>query len=106
MAGIQHPSGALITLDTATVGTISSVASTNASTTLLSEDKTRKRFTIYNSDANTLYVALSDVTADAATNFTVALASGNYFEFYGYTGIVKGIWSADGVGYAVITSFK
>lgn len=106
MSGLQHPSGAYNVIDTVNTGTITSVASVAADTELLAADKTRKKLSIYNSDANALCVALSDVTSDTATTFTVRIPSGSYFEFYGYTGVVKGIWEGNGVGYAVITSFK
>jgi gentisate 1,2-dioxygenase len=62
--------------------------------------------TIRNTDANTLYVLIGTGTV-SATNHTVALASGDYFEtpsFYNGE-IITGVWAADGSGAALITVF-
>lgn len=83
---------------------VSSVASSITSGVLLAAGN-RRMATIRNTDANALYVLLDSGTA-SATNHTVALASGDYFEVPGsYTGPITGVWAADGSGVALVTEF-
>jgi hypothetical protein len=87
--------------------TISSVNDTNASTTLLAANTSRKGASIFNDSTEVLYVALGNVTA-SSTNFTVKLAAGAYYELPVcaggvYTGIIKGIWANDSTGAARVT---
>lgn len=83
-------------------GTITSVADTDASTTLLAANAARLGATIFNDSTADLYVKLGATAS--ATSFTVKMAAASYFEVpYGYTGIIDGIWSADASGSARIT---
>ena len=87
-------------------GTATSVNSTTSDTTILAANAARYGATIYNDDANILYLLLGAGTA-SSTNYSVALYSGDFFPVpYGYTGIIKGIWSADGSGAARVTEFS
>lgn len=87
----------------AATGTVTSVSSSAASSAILAANTARKGATITNTDANTLRVLLSAGTA-SATNYTVPIASGGYYEVpYGYTGQIVGIWDADGTGAALVT---
>jgi hypothetical protein len=84
---------------------VSSVNSAASSTTLLAVNTSRDGATIRNTDANILYVLLDGGTA-SATNHTVALATGDYYELPArYRGQVNGIWAADGSGVALISEF-
>lgn len=82
-----------------------SIDSTASDTLLLAVDTARNGATIRNTDANILYVLLDSGTS-SATNHTVALASGDYYEVpAGYVGEIRGIWAADGSGAALVTAF-
>jgi hypothetical protein len=90
----------------ASSATKSSVASGIASVTILAANTARKGAIVTNTDANALYLDLSGGTA-SSTSYSVAVASGEYYEMpYGYTGLVTGIWAADGTGSALVTEFE
>jgi hypothetical protein len=87
---------------TATRSTVNSAAS---SATILAANTSRKGASIYNSDANTLYLDLSGGTA-ATTRCQYAIASGQTHEVpFGFTGLITGIWGADGSGLADVVEF-
>lgn len=86
-------------------GTQSTVNSANSSTTLLAANTARSGFTIVNTDANALKVLLGSGTA-SATNYTFEISPGVSRSVTGYSGIVKGIWDADGSGAAIITEIS
>lgn len=86
-------------------GTQSTVNSANTSTTLLAANTARYGFTIVNTDANALKVLLGSGTA-SATNYTFEISPGVSRSVTGYSGIVKGIWDADGSGAAIITEIS
>lgn len=99
--GGSNPSGD----GAANTGTQTSVNSSTSDATILAANTARYGATIYNDDANILYLLLGAGTA-SSTNYSVALYSGDFFPVpYGYTGIIKGIWSADGSGAARVTEF-
>ena len=89
-------------------GTITSVNDTNADTTILAANAARKGATVFNDSTAILYLALASVTA-SATNYTVQIAPGGFYELpvardgSVYTGVIKGIWSADASGAARVT---
>lgn len=86
--------------------THSSVASAAASTTILAANPRRKGATIFNTDANALCLDLSGGTATATTRFHVRLTQNQYYEVpFGYTGLITGIWEADGAGAANVAEF-
>lgn len=82
---------------------MTSVNSAATSTALLGENGTRGGLIITNTDANRLYVAFDTTATTSAYSFF--LDSGSTFGVEGYTGAVSGIWSADGSGAALITSW-
>ncbi len=85
---------------TAVLTTISSVATT---TTILAAATTRVAAAIYNSDANALMIKYGATAA--LTSFSYLIKSGETWDMpYRYTGIIDGLWAADGVGTAFITS--
>lgn len=85
--------------------TRSSVSSGVSSVTILASNTNRKGATIYNSDANALLLDLSGGTA-AATRCQVRLTQYQSHEVgSGYTGLITGIWEADGSGAADVVEF-
>lgn len=83
-----------------------SVNSTNASTNILAANANRKGAVIVNTDANILYLDLSGGTA-ATTRYAAALSTGEEYEVpFGVTGLITGIWAADGSGAALVTEFS
>lgn len=103
--GLLGQSGWLLRTRQADRGEVTSVPSAAADTLLLKGRSNRAGATITNTDANALYVLLADGVA-SATNYTVKLVTDAYFETpFGYSGPIRGIWAADGVGAALVTEF-
>lgn len=88
-----------------TTGTKTAVNSGTGSVNILASNANRKGATITNTDANALYLDLSGGTA-SSTSFSVAIAANGYYEVpFGFTGLITGIWAADGAGAALVTEF-
>lgn len=85
---------------------VDAVASAATSTTLAAANGSRTYFSVYNTDANNLYLKFG-VTATTNDSFTVVIPANGFYEMPQpiYTGIVAGIWSADGSGSALVTEF-
>jgi len=84
----------------------SSVASGTSSVTILAANANRKGARIFNTDANNLFLDLTGGTAVAATRAQVKLGQNEgYTVDAGYTGLITGIWSADGSGVASVAEF-
>ena len=63
----------------------------------------RAGFTVYNDSEVVLYLALGSAAA-SATNFTISIAAGGYYEGpWGYDGPVQGVFASAGAGAARIT---
>lgn len=81
---------------TSATGTLSSVAASTSTATLLVANSARVGFSLYNdSTTATLYLALGSGASLSA--FTLKMAPGGYYESpvgFSYTGIVTGVWSA------------
>lgn len=78
----------------APTSTLSNVASSATSVTLLASNTSRRQAMFYNDSTSNLYLKFG---ATASTSsFTVLLVSGAYFELPKptYTGIIDGIWSS------------
>jgi hypothetical protein len=93
----------LAVVSVADAAAVTAVASAATNTTLKAANTARIGLTIYNSDANALYVKMG---ATATTSdFSVVIPSGGYWEMPQpcYRGIVDGIWAADGSGSAHVT---
>lgn len=94
----------------ASTGAITSVNDTNADTTILAANAGRKGATVYNDSSAILYLACANVTS-SATVFTVKLQPEAFYELPRgkdgtiYTGVIKGIWSADSSGAARVTEW-
>jgi hypothetical protein len=83
--------------------TRTSVADAAVDTLILAANASRKGATVYNDSTSTLYLALG-TTAATTTDFTSKLFQDDYYEVpAGYTGQIRGIWSADSTGSARIT---
>lgn len=86
-------------------GTASSVASNAADVSILAANANRRGAIIFNDDANVLRLLLAAGTS-SATNYTVQVPTNTGFQVpFGYTGVIKGIWSAAGAGAARVTEF-
>src|SRR3990167_6028174 len=87
-------------LSPAPLGTLTAVADSASSQTLLSADTARKGFRIHNDSTVTMYVKYGATAS--ATSFTVAVAKDGYMEENNYTGRVDAIWASDAAGSARI----
>lgn len=85
---------------------VTSVDSANASTALLLAKVERAGASVVNTDANVLYILIGAGSA-SASNYSVALATGDYWETpRTYKGeALTGFWAANGSGAAKITEF-
>lgn len=85
-----------------------SVAGAASDTTILASNANRLGATIFNEQAAggaTLYLLLATGTS-SVTNYSVQLGTGGFYELpFGYTGILKGIWSS-AAGAARVTEFS
>jgi hypothetical protein len=71
-----------------------SVSAATSSTSLLSANSARLGASVYNDSTAICYLLLGSGTA-STTAYSVQLAAGAYYEVpFGYTGAIKGIWSA------------
>jgi hypothetical protein len=88
----------------AQTATLTGVATSTTSATLLAASSSRRGATIVNDSAGNLYVAFTSGTA-SATNFTVKLSAGQYYELPPtaiYSGPITGVLDA-GTGTARVT---
>ena len=85
--------------------TVTTVADTASSTTLLALNNARLGASIHNDSSAVLYVKLG--TTASATDYTVRMVQYAYYEVpYGYVGHIDGIWASDpGDGAARITEY-
>ena len=87
-------SGSTTGITPATTGTPTNVASSASSVTILAANSGRKGATITNDSTQVLYLLYSTGTA-SATNYSVQLAAGAYWELpFNYTGQLTGIWAS------------
>jgi len=92
--------------DLRSTAAFTSVNSAASSTTILASNANRKGAVIVNTDANALYLDLTGGTA-ATTRYATALSTGEEYEVpFGLTGLITGIWAADGSGAALVTEFS
>lgn len=100
--------GAGFILDSLTLrpanGATAAVASTTSPVTILAANPNRLGASITHDDANALYLLLGAGTVSASL-YTIKLITGSepYETPYGFTGLVTGIWAADGAGSAYAT---
>lgn len=85
-------------------GTQSSVAASATDVTILAANTARYGASVYNDSSAICYLLVGSGTS-SATNHTVQLNGGAYYEVpYGYTGVLKGIW-ASATGSARVTEW-
>lgn len=104
MAG-NDPYGRLI-LSPPTAATVTGVASSATSVTLIAANNLRRQLCIFNASTAILYVLWAATAASVASGgYSVSIQPGGFYELPGtvvYTGAVTGIWSAAN-GYAQVT---
>lgn len=98
---IGHVDGIETLLTKASTGTVTSVADSATSGTLLSSSATRKGFRIVNDSDQTLYVKYG--TTATTTDYTVKMEPYATLFEDSYYGRVDGIWAANSTGSARIT---
>ena len=85
----------------AQVATVTAVADSASSQTLLAANGSRASFTIVNDSTVTLYVKYGATAT--STDFTHKLLAGDTLFEDEYAGVVDGIWASDASGSARIT---
>jgi len=102
--GTPMPVSGSLTIDKSSTGTLTNVATSASSVTLLAANANRISATFYNDTvSNTLYLGLTS-SAVSTTSFTVKIIAGNYWELpVDYTGQVNGIWASAAVGACRVT---
>lgn len=83
---------------------VTSTASATTDTQLAAPDSARGGIVITNTDANRLYVLLDSGTS-SSTNYSFYLDTGDVFDTTGYAGEVRGVWTGDGTGAALVTTW-
>lgn len=84
-----------VSLANATAAAQTSVADSASSVTILASNAARIGATVMNDSTATLYLRLS-ASAASATDYTVQLVSGAYYEVPShYSGAITGIWASD-----------
>ena len=81
------------------------IASAATSTQLAPSNYSRSFAAVENTDTNALYLLVGPGTA-SATNYTVSLSSGDYYELPRFVAgmEINGVWAADGTGGAMVTT--
>lgn len=125
VAGIDRSSGKAQTLGVTSTGgltadgaaitssTVTQVASSLSSVTLLAANSSRRAFSVYNDSTGTLFVKCGGSGAASLTSFTVALGpkgtfpggpGGFYESLMNFTALIQGIWDAAN-GNAYVTEY-
>lgn len=92
-----------ISLPASATGTLTSVASSATSVTLLAANSSRKGYAIFNDSTQILYVAFTGTSTTSAYSVKLFSNSAITSDFI-YTGVISGIW-ASANGAAKITEF-
>lgn len=99
----------LLTTQRATTPTLTSVAASASSVSLLAANNARKGATITNDSSAVLYIKLGATASTTSYTVTLAGAAGAPFSYYevpfGYVGAIDGIW-ASATGNARITEIN
>lgn len=92
--GYDAPSNAapqVVALHAPTTATLSNVAGSASSVTVLAANTARRGASIYNDSTSVLYLKFGSTAS--STSFTVKMQADEYFEVpFGYSGILTGIW--------------
>jgi hypothetical protein len=103
-AGTPSSSVQTVQLPNVASATTTSVASATTNTTIVAANSTRQSLSIFNDDANALLIKYG--TTASSTSYKVKIQGSGYWERPDsdrYTGIVDGLWEADGSGSARVT---
>jgi hypothetical protein len=85
--------GRQVTVHKAATATLSNVASSATSVTVLASNTSRVGATVMNDSTQVLYLKMGATAS--ATSFTVKMVAGAYYEVpFGYTGVLDGIWAS------------
>ena len=85
--------GRLVIKQSAATSTLTNVASSATTVTVLALNTGRIGATVMNDSTAILYLKLGATAS--ATSYTVKMAAGGYYEVpFGYTGIMDGIWAS------------
>lgn len=77
----------------ASTATLTNVASSASSVTVLAANTSREGATVYNDSTQVLYLKMGATAS--ATSYTVQLASNAYYEVpFGYNGKLDGLWAS------------
>jgi hypothetical protein len=88
----------------ASTATVSAVAGTTVSGTILASNANRLGAALYNDSTAALYLVIGTAPA-SSTSFSIAVAGSAYFELpYHYTGVLMGAWAAN-AGSVRVTEF-
>lgn len=102
--GWRTLNGAAVSFPITPTATLSNVAGSASSVTLLAANADRRGATIWNDSAAVLYVKFGATAS--ATSCTVKMIADSYYEVpFGYTAVIDGIW-ASATGSARITEFS
>lgn len=85
---------------------VTSVNDSDSAQTILASNSDRKGFSIFNDSTQIMYVKLGSNAS--STDFSFRIVPQGYYESstLGYTGIITGIWAANGSGAARVTSYE
>jgi hypothetical protein len=103
---LEGNAGSILSLMTPTTGTITSVAVTATSATMLSLNTARKGWSAQNDTNKTIYIATNATSTSSA--YSVRLAPNGYYESLGdrvYTGVLSVIGAASVAGNVTVTEY-
>jgi len=87
------PNSALLAAPGNPTATLTNVAGSASSVTLIASNTNRKGAMVQNDSTATLYLKFG--TGASATSYTVQMASGSYYEVpFSYTGVITGLWGS------------
>jgi hypothetical protein len=97
--------------DAPTTGTVTTVANSNSSVTILAANSSRKAYIVCNTSNKDLWISAGATASNTNFYATVPAAAGTVYSCFkdtipGYTGAITGVWNASGTGNAIITSFS
>lgn len=104
---IETNAGSLLTLFKPTTGTLSQLAVSASSQTLLASNASRKGWSVQNDTNKTIYIATGATATTAA--YTVRLAANSFYESLDarvYTGVLSCIGAASVSGNATVTEYS
>jgi hypothetical protein len=102
---VTIPNTVTTTMAKASTGTVSTVARSASSTTVLAGNSARIGASIYNDTNTNLFLRLASGVA-STSSFSVKVGAQSYYEVPAhYSGIIVGIWASAGTGNAQVTEF-